>query len=154
MGHFCPPGSGSGSSNLNSGSGSSNPDFDAGNIHYEGHWKGRALKSRLFWALKWQRAKRVPYGPTKVRQQNIFFYFCMLLDPGSGNEIMNPGSVREKIRIQDPTETSSIRKTDGTNQCCGSALVSIRIRIQHFLSMRIRIQIQGFDDQKLEKIYR
>jgi hypothetical protein len=45
----------------------------------------------------------------------------------------------------------------GSYQCCGSALVSmrirIRIRIQHFLSMRIRIQIQGFDDQKLAKIY-
>ncbi len=27
----------------------------------------------------------------------------------------------------------------------------IRIRIQHFLSMRIRIQVQGCDDQKLEK---
>ena len=26
-------------------------DFDAGNIHYEGHWKGWALKSILFWAL-------------------------------------------------------------------------------------------------------
>ncbi len=39
-------------------------------------------------------------------------------------------------------------------QCCGSALVSLRIRIQHFLSMRIRIQIQGFDDKKLGKIYR
>ncbi len=41
-------------------------------------------------------------------------------------------------------------------QCCGSALVSTRIwigiRIQHFLSLRIRIQIQGFDDQNLEKI--
>jgi hypothetical protein len=24
-------------------------------------------------------------------------------------------------------------------------------RIEHFMSMRIRIQIQGFDDQKLEK---
>jgi hypothetical protein len=24
----------------------------------EGHWKEWALKSRLFWALKWQRAKR------------------------------------------------------------------------------------------------
>jgi hypothetical protein len=37
-------------------------------------------------------------------------------------------------------------------QCCGSALVSLRILIQHFLSMRIRIriQIQGFDDQKFE----
>ncbi len=40
-------------------------------------------------------------------------------------------------------------------QCCGSALkpvrIWIRIRIQHFLSLRIRIQIQGFDVQKLEK---
>jgi hypothetical protein len=25
-------------------------DFDAVNIHYEGHWKGWALKSRLFLA--------------------------------------------------------------------------------------------------------
>jgi hypothetical protein len=38
-------------------------DFDAGTIHYVCHWKGWALKSRLFWALKWQRAKRVPFGP-------------------------------------------------------------------------------------------
>ncbi len=31
----------------------------------------------------------------------------------------------------------------------------IRIRIQHFLSMqiRIRIPIKGFDDKKLERIY-
>ncbi len=35
--------------------------------------------------------------------------------------------------------------------CFGSALVSMRIRIQHFRWMRIRIQIQGFDDLKLEK---
>jgi hypothetical protein len=27
-----------------------------------------------------------------------------------------------------------------------------RIRIQHFRSMRIQIRIEGFDDQKLEKI--
>jgi hypothetical protein len=27
----------------------------------------------------------------------------------------------------------------------------MRIRIRHFLSMWIRIQIQGFDDQKMEK---
>jgi hypothetical protein len=39
----------------------------------------------------------------------------------------------------------------GSSQCSGSALISMRIRIQHFRSMRIRIQIQGFDDQKLEK---
>ncbi len=36
-------------------------------------------------------------------------------------------------------------------QCCGYALVSNRIRIQHFRSMRIRIQ--GFDDQITKKIY-
>ncbi len=38
-------------------------DFEAGNIYFdEGLWKGWALKSRLFWALVWQRAKRVPFG--------------------------------------------------------------------------------------------
>jgi hypothetical protein len=37
------------------------------------------------------------------------------------------------------------------DQCFGSALVSMRIRIQHFRSMWIWIQIQGFDDQKLKK---
>ncbi len=35
--------------------------FEADNIHYEGHWKGWAWKQRLFWALKWLRAKRVPF---------------------------------------------------------------------------------------------
>ncbi len=41
------------------------------------------------------------------------------------------------------------------SHCCGSALVSVRIGIRHFLSMRIRIRIriQSFDDQKFEKIY-
>ncbi len=42
---------------------------------------------------------------------------------------------------------------DTSLQCCGSTLVSMRIWMQHFLSMRIRIKIQGFDDQILEKIY-
>jgi hypothetical protein len=41
-------------------------NFDAGSIHYEGNWKKWALKSRLFWILKWQQAKRVPFGPKKV----------------------------------------------------------------------------------------
>ncbi len=40
----------------------------------------------------------------------------------------------------------------GTYQRCGSALVSMRIRIQHFLSMRIRIQIQGINTN-WKKIY-
>ncbi len=30
--------------------------------------------------------------------------------------------------------------------CCGSALISMGIRIEHFRPLRIRIQIQGFDD--------
>jgi hypothetical protein len=30
--------------------------FGWGEIHNEGRLKGWALKSRLFWALKWQRA--------------------------------------------------------------------------------------------------
>jgi hypothetical protein len=38
-------------------------DFEAGNIHYKGHYKGWDLKSRLFWALKWQRAPQVSFGP-------------------------------------------------------------------------------------------
>jgi hypothetical protein len=33
-------------------------DFDASNIYFDGHWKD--------WALKSQRAKRVPFGPKKV----------------------------------------------------------------------------------------
>ncbi len=33
--------------------------FDAGNIHYKGRWRE--------WALKWQRAKWVPFGPKKVK---------------------------------------------------------------------------------------
>ncbi len=41
-------------------------DFDVGYIHFEGHWKGWALKIETFWALKWPRAKRVPFGPKKV----------------------------------------------------------------------------------------
>jgi hypothetical protein len=34
--------------------------------HYEGHWKGWALKIETFWALKWQRAKQVPFKPQKI----------------------------------------------------------------------------------------
>ncbi len=42
-------------------------NLDGGVIHNEGRLKGWALKSRLFWALKWQRAQRVPFGPKKSR---------------------------------------------------------------------------------------
>jgi hypothetical protein len=41
-------------------------DFEAGNIHYEVHYKGWALKSKMFWAQKRQRAQRVQFGPQKV----------------------------------------------------------------------------------------
>ncbi len=41
-------------------------DFEAGNIHYEGIEWGWPWKPILFWALKWHRAKRVPFGPKKV----------------------------------------------------------------------------------------
>jgi hypothetical protein len=40
--------------------------FEAGKIHYEGHWKGWALEIKTFWALKWLRAKREPFSPKKV----------------------------------------------------------------------------------------
>ncbi len=42
-------------------------DLDGGKSN-EGCLKGWALKSRLFWALKWQRAQRVPFGPKKVER--------------------------------------------------------------------------------------
>jgi hypothetical protein len=42
---------------------------------YEGHWKG--LEIEIFWALKWLRAKRVPFGPCTVytsRQSSALFH--------------------------------------------------------------------------------
>jgi hypothetical protein len=87
-------------------------DFDAGNIHYKGHGKGWALKSRLFWALKRQRAKRLPFGPkkflnvhlhhsskikshkevTKSRNQGFSSYFCLLME-GSESVQRNYGDL-------------------------------------------------------------
>jgi hypothetical protein len=46
-------------------------DFETGNIQYLGHYKGWALKSRLFWALKWQCAQRVPFGPKMALVMDI-----------------------------------------------------------------------------------
>jgi hypothetical protein len=43
-------------------------DLDRGEIHNKGRLKGWALKLRLFWALKWQQAQRVPFGPKKVEK--------------------------------------------------------------------------------------
>ncbi len=45
-------------------------DFYAGNIHFKGHWKRWALKIETFWALKWQQAKRVSFGPKKVEKKS------------------------------------------------------------------------------------
>ncbi len=45
---------------------------------------------------------------------------------------------------------SSLFSTVHILQCSASALVSARIRIQHFRSMWIRLQIQGFEDKKLK----
>jgi hypothetical protein len=39
----------------------------------------------------------------------------------------------------------------GCSQCFGSALVSVRIRIQHFRSLRIRFQIQGLMTKNWKK---
>ncbi len=69
------------------------------------------MKSRLFWALKWQRAKRVPFGSKKVFEGTftlffkykksqrshktieikVFSYFCFLIE-GSGSVQINYGS--------------------------------------------------------------
>jgi hypothetical protein len=57
--------------------------FDAGNIHYEGHYKGWALKSSLFWALKWQRAQQVLFGPKKVEISGPTPYDGPSIGPGA-----------------------------------------------------------------------
>ncbi len=56
-------------------------DFDAAEIHYKGHWKG--------WALKWQGAKRVPFGPKKVETSSdnkfeVLNHVCTRYDADSG----------------------------------------------------------------------
>ncbi len=35
--------------------------------HYEGHWKGWALKIETFLGPEMAQAKRVPFGPKKVK---------------------------------------------------------------------------------------
>ncbi len=46
-------------------------DFDVGNIHYKGHWKGWAPKIEPFWSLKWQQAKRVPFWPRRFFHRHL-----------------------------------------------------------------------------------
>ncbi len=55
-------------------------DLDGGEIHNGGRLKGWALKSRLFWVLKWQRAvkpMRIHPDPDPVQtlppQKDVFF---------------------------------------------------------------------------------
>jgi hypothetical protein len=47
--------------------GAGRTDFDAGNIHGQVPLEGVGPENRLFWALKWQQAKRVSFGPIKSR---------------------------------------------------------------------------------------
>jgi hypothetical protein len=39
--------------------------------HYEGHWKGWALKIKTFLGPEMARAKRVPFLPKKVVQVQV-----------------------------------------------------------------------------------
>jgi hypothetical protein len=56
-------------------------------------------------------------------------------------------------RYIDPIEQVALEFMENIKQCCGSLFVSIRmrIRIQHFLSMRIRAQDPGFWLPKIGK---
>jgi hypothetical protein len=52
-----------------------------------------------------------------------------------------------------PSEVLAIKlplQYDNINQCCESGSFSVRTRIRHFRSIRIRIQ--RFDDQKFKSI--
>jgi hypothetical protein len=45
-------------------------DFDGGQIHFEGHWKGWALKIETFFGpWEWQRAKQAPFRHAPYKQQ-------------------------------------------------------------------------------------
>ncbi len=52
--------------------------------HYEGHWKGWALKIETFLGPEMARAKRVPFGPKKVEIGSFMYpsavvYCCCVL---------------------------------------------------------------------------
>jgi hypothetical protein len=69
-------------------------------------------------------------------------------DPGSGirkKPIPDPGSSGQKGTGSRIRPQHCFMQLLYNNQCCGSALASMRIRIW--------IQIQGFDDKKWEKFY-
>jgi hypothetical protein len=65
--------------------------------------------------------------------------------------------VHIRVQVQQDLGSSSQfqanKKGGGGGQCCGYALVSMRIRIRVRAQIRIEIQILGFDDRKLGKIY-
>jgi hypothetical protein len=52
-------------------------DFEAANIHNEGHYKGSALKLRLFWALKCQRARKNHYVPRHGNNRNNWYFYVL-----------------------------------------------------------------------------
>ena len=45
-------------------------NFDAGQGHYEGHWKGWAMKVKTFLGPETARAKGELFGPKKVTPYN------------------------------------------------------------------------------------
>ncbi len=54
-------------------------DFDAEKSISRATGRGGHWKSRLFWALKWQRAKQVPFGPKKFASSITIFLHDLFL---------------------------------------------------------------------------
>jgi hypothetical protein len=65
----------------------------------------------------------------------------------------SPGARKGRKGAAAGKSVCSYEKIMVQNQRFDSALVSMRVWIQHFRPKRIRIQIQGFDKQKLKKKY-
>ncbi len=65
-------------------------DLDGGEIHNEGRLKGWALKSTPFWALKWQRAQRVPLSRQHVFSQSC--QFAIFQPTGSLEPVLQPAN--------------------------------------------------------------
>ncbi len=99
------------------------------------------------------------------KKLRIYVRICIELK-GHRSQILTPGVISFHAGSEKAFEITvyGLQKIVA-NQCCGSALVSMRIRIQiriqHFLSMRIRsppptppqIPIQGLDAKNWGKIY-
>jgi hypothetical protein len=75
--------------------------------HYEGHWKGWALKIETFLGPEMSQAKRVPFGPKKVEDLKVFRkYRCHPVD------LEIPTHFRQNILIlsHDPVPSKPILK--------------------------------------------